>query len=143
MYRLSKINQSLPNNLGKPFLSDRIRSRKLIRVKRRSFPRPRVENRSTIKRRKNICIKITVMVWKEREGEDRNGCPSVAREISARWFGNGRRIACFLRLWWPGWLPGWPHGDGFVCVYQNTHLIIPRIAVGAESGYAAARLFRA
>lgn len=38
---------------------------------------------------------------------------------------------------------GWPHGDGFVCVYQNTHLIIPRIAVGAESGYAAARLFRA
>ena len=32
---------------------------------------------------------------------------------------------------------------GFVCVYQNTHLIIPRIAVGAESGYAAARLFRA
>lgn len=32
----------------------------------------------------------------------RNGCPSVAHEISARWFGNGRRIACFLRLWRPG-----------------------------------------
>lgn len=42
-----------------------------------------------------------------------------------------------------GGFRGGHHGDGFVCVYQNTHLIIPRIAVGAESGYAAARLFRA
>lgn len=34
-------------------------------------------------------------MWKEREGEDRNGCPSVAREISARWFGNGElRVSC-------------------------------------------------
>ena len=33
--------------------------------------------------------------------------------------------------------------DGFVCVYQNTHLIIPRIAVGAESGYAAAVAYSA
>lgn len=77
---------------------------------------------------------------KRRGSARKNGCPSVAREISARWFGNGRGIACFLRLCCCA--EGW-HGDGFVCVYQNTHLIIPRIAVGAESGYAAARLFRA
>lgn len=62
----------------------------------------------------------------------KNGCPSVA-PVKFRWptgasgtsrycvFLATRRVAV----------------DGFVCVYQNTHLIIPRIAVGAESGYAA------
>ena len=32
------------------------------------------------------------------KGRGRNGCLSVAREISAGWFGNGGGIACFLRL---------------------------------------------
>lgn len=49
-------------------------------------------------------------------------------------FGNrrGSRVSCAAR-----------RVDGFVCVYQNTHLIIPRIAVGAESGHAAVPAYSA
>lgn len=77
-----------------------------------------------IKYTRNISIKICRWCMK-------NDCSLVGREmfVAKGWWNRaGNRV--FLARFSPR-----VADDRFVCVYQNTHLIIPRIAVGAESGY--------
>lgn len=73
-----------------------------MRVKHRSFPRPRVENRSTIKRRKNICIKITVMGEKEKVGTGVLRWP-VKFPLGGSETGGELRVSCVSGG--PGWRP--------------------------------------
>lgn len=91
-----------------------------------------------MKRRRNICIKIIVAKGEEAQGKTGVLRLPVKFLLGGSETGVELHVSCVSDCAGGGW-----HGDGFVCVYQNTHLIIPRIAVGAESGYAAARLFRA